>query len=447
MMEYRKILLSIFLTLIFLTSAAYASKIVEEGYFVFDQDRMHLNLIKSQPDLTVDLISASGYEVYGPKGTKIWLSNLEVSFIELSKTQDKTASDYMSPEAVVAELKRLAETYSHIAKTVKIGQSGTGRELLFIKISDNPEIDEVEPEFKYIGNMHGDEIANREVLLKLVEYILSEYGKNEEITKLVDNTEIWIMPSMNPDGAALRRRGNQRWEDLNRDFPDFTSSDNSNSPDNRAVETKAIMNFQSEHNFALSANFHGGAVCINYPWDTTPARPPLLDFIVDVSSEYANQVPEMKNSNQFPGGITNGYDWYEVDGGMQDWSYYWHGDLQITIEMHGSKWPSYRKVEEYYKSHKNPLLSFIKRVHQGAGFYFDDATMEGKVSIFKLAEIASDSKQNIGDFSFKNGEFFKVLDPGQYELIIETVDGDKHNINVKVNASHVYNNGNYSKLD
>src|SRR3989339_1768695 len=317
MKEYRKISLLFFLILIFIfTSASYASKIVEEGYFVFDADRMHLNLIKSQSDLTIDLISASGYEVYGPKGTQIWLNNLGVSFISLSEIQDRAAIDYMSPEAVNAELRRLEQTYPHLAKVVKIGQSVAGRDLLFIKISDHPEVDEVEPEFKYVGNMHGDEIANREVLLKFVEYMLSEYGKNDAITSLIDNTEIWIMPSMNPDGAASRRRGNQRWVDLNRDFPDFTSSENANAPENRAIETKAIMGFQSERNFALSANFHGGAVCINYPWDTTPARPPLLDFIIEISREYANKIPEMMNSSQFHGGITNGYDWYEVNGGM-----------------------------------------------------------------------------------------------------------------------------------
>ena len=404
MKEYRKIFLSVFLFLNLLTSAAYSSKIVEEGYFVFDQDRMHLNLIKSQTDLTIDLISASGYEVYGPKGTKIWLRDLGLSFVELGGIQDKAAAEYLTPEAVNAELKRLAETYPHIAKIVKIGQSVSGRDLLFIKISDQPDIDEVEPEFKYIGNMHGDEIANREVLLKFVEYMLSEYGKNEGITDLINNTEIWIMPSMNPDGAASRRRGNQRWVDLNRDFPDFTSSDNANSPNNRALETKAIMDFQGKRNFALSANFHGGAVCINYPWDTTSARPPLLDLIINVSSEYANKIPEMVNSSQFPGGITNGYDWYEVNGGMQDWSFYWHGDLQITVEMHGSKWPSYRLVDQYYKSHKNSLLAFIKRVHQGAGFYFENPTVKGKVSIFKLEEMTNLIKQDIGNFSFKNGE-------------------------------------------
>ena len=48
----------------------------------------------------------------------------------------------------------------------------------------------------------------------------------------------------------------------------------------------------------------------------------------------------MRNSDEFPGGVVNGYDWYEVNGGMQDWSYYWHNDLQVTIELSDMKWLS-----------------------------------------------------------------------------------------------------------
>ena len=51
----------------------------------------------------------------------------------------------------------------------------------------------------------------------------------------------------------------------------------------------------------------------------------------------------MRDSTEFPGGIVNGYDWYEVNGGMQDWSYYWHNDLQVTIELSNMKWHSLQR--------------------------------------------------------------------------------------------------------
>src|SRR3989338_2459369 len=270
-----------------------------------------------------------------------------------------------------------------------------------MKISDNVNSDEVEPEFKYISSMHGDEITGRELTIKLIEDLAAKYATDSEIRELIDSTEIFIMPSMNPDGSENEVRSNDNGRDLNRNFPDVSSQD-ANSDAGREIETQAIMKWQAQRNFALSANFHGGAVVVNYPWDSKMERHPLDALLQDISLKYADLNSEMRTSGEFSRGITNGADWYVVRGGMQDWSYVYHNDLQVTIELSDMKWPDYSDIPGFYERNKDSMLEFMKVVHQGAGFNFSNMNQTGSVKITQGLKL-------IGNFAFTHGEFYKVL--------------------------------------
>ncbi len=414
--------------------SSYAGMIVKEGYRIDDPSQQFLPQLKLRKDFSFDQVNSKGYTVYGPDGLGQWLEMNNIPAEDITyHADDKAAatSGFMTNEEVGKILAGYQTKFSKIAKVESIGKTAQGRDLWAIKISKNVEIDEVEPEFKYIANMHGDEITGREVSMRFIGDILENYGKDERITKLIDNTEIYIIPTMNPDGMAARRRGNGNYTDLNRDFPDFKS----NRLEGRAPETQAVMRFQGQHHFALSANYHGGAVVVNYPWDSIKELHPLNDLLVDISKEYASTNLEMKNSQEFTDGVINGYAWYSVDGGMQDWSYFYN-DLQVTLEISQIKWVDPKTIDNYYKANRESMLNYLARVHQGAGFKLQDKAAIGKVKVL------DSTGKNLGEFALYGGEFYKVLDPGSYTFEV-TAGRMLKTIPVTVNKNEILPHGNY----
>lgn len=142
-------------------------------------------------------------------------------------------SKYYNYVEMTGLLQSLARTYPHIANLSSVGRSVLGRELWVMRITAEPPTDAPvagRPGFKYVGNMHGDETVSRQVLVYLVEYLLARYGEDPRVTELVNTTDIYIMPSMNPDGFEMSTEGhcngdavgrqNARKVDLNRSFPD-----------------------------------------------------------------------------------------------------------------------------------------------------------------------------------------------------------------------------------
>jgi hypothetical protein len=235
-----------------------------------------------------------------------------------------------------------------------------------MKISDNAEAEENEPKLLYIANMHGDEVVGRELMIYLTRQLLTEYQTSDRIKTLVNNAQIYIMPSMNPDGFERRSRFNANNSDLNRNFPDFTS-DPRDTPVNRQPETKAVMALHERHHFAHALNFHGGDVCFNMPWDTkanarTAERfgdDPLMQSLAGV---YADANPTMKanSAGTFNQGVTYGYEWYEVDGGLQDWSNYYRQSFHATIELSHTKWPTADKLPAAWNENKESVVKYLE---------------------------------------------------------------------------------------
>lgn len=143
----------------------------------------------------------------------------------------ETYNNYYNYESLTGRLQSLARRYPQIANLSSVGRSVEDRELWVMRITTDPDKElPGKPKFKYVGNMHGDETVSRQVLVYLIEYLLTNYGEEPRVTQLVNTTDIYILPSMNPDGFEKSTEGdcngdsggrsNAKNMDLNRSFPD-----------------------------------------------------------------------------------------------------------------------------------------------------------------------------------------------------------------------------------
>jgi carboxypeptidase D len=305
--------------------------------------------------------------------------------VTLERLEDHVKShdvfeDYHDYEALTSELENLAAAHSDILSLHTAGQSVQGRELWYVKISDQVEVEENEPKLLYIANMHGDETVGREMMVYLVRKLVNDYRTDARVSTLVNNSQIYIMPSMNPDGFERGRRYNGRNSDLNRDFPDFTS-DPSDTLNGRQVETQAVMQLHADHHFVFAINFHGGAICFNMPWDTKPNSVRSERFGDDslmrfVARQYADAVPDMRNG-RFEQGVTYGYEWYEVDGGMQDWASYYRRSFHATIELSNTKYPGASQLPHFWEQNEEALVTYLERGIMGVHLKVVDGAGNG----------------------------------------------------------------------
>jgi subtilisin-like proprotein convertase family protein len=123
----------------------------------------------------------------------------------------------------------------------------------------------------------------------------------------------------------------------------------------------------------------------------------------------------MSTSNSdpaFDNGITNGAEWYAINGGMQDWSYVWHGGFDITLEVSNAKWPSASTLPGFWTDNFESMLVYMERVHEGVRGIVTDATTGLPV----FAEIRVDGNP-FPDYTDPDvGDYHRLLLPGSYSL-------------------------------
>jgi hypothetical protein len=322
-------------------------------------------------------------------------------------------SGWPTYDQFVARMQALATNYPAIVRVVSLGQSVQGRELWAIKLTDNPDVDEDEPEVRYLSTMHGIEPVGTELTLRLAELLAASYGVDPDLTTMVDEMEIWLMPLVNPDGYVNNTYENANGVNLNRDFPDRIT-DPVDDPAGREPETQAIMNWTYGRHFVMGANYHTGSLVVNYPWDSVPATPdyaPDDALYYDYSVGYAVRNPMIWNGG-FPNGVTRGWEWYIIRGGLQDWAYHWQGEHHVTIELSNQQPPPYSQMDTYWNNNREAMLWWMRRALAGArGLVTDASTGDPLDAIVDVVQIG---KPVYTDPAV--GDYHRLLLTGTYTL-------------------------------
>lgn len=218
-----------------------------------------------------------------------------------------------------------------------IGNTYQGRALWMMKISDNPDVDEDEPEVFINGLIHAREPMGLQSTLNYMAYLLENYGVDETVTDLVDNREFYFVPIVNPDGYEYNRqtspggggmyRKNRHGQgiDLNRNwgymwgYDDIGSSPNPSDETYRGAsafsepETQAMRQFINSRHFSIAMNFHSAAGLLLYPWG-------YIDDFTDDEQLFEAIATEATRQN----GYTIGTPWqtlYNTNGDSNDWQY------------------------------------------------------------------------------------------------------------------------------
>lgn len=354
-----------------------------------------------------------------------------------------SAAPYRPYTDVESFLATAESQYPALCKRVNLGMTVQGRTLWALCVSNNVNVQSDEPEVCLISTMHGDEPVGTENLLNLITLFTTQYNIDSRVTNIVNSVELWIVPVMNPDGYMAVTRENANGINLNRDFPDpYTSP--SNTIAGRQPETAAIMNWRFGRHFTLSANFHTGALVVNYPFDNNPTGSSVFtpspdeDMFAVVSERYSQFNPPMWASPTFFHGITNGAAWYSVSGGMQDWAYVYMGCNEVTIELNNVKTPPASQLPQLWLDNRDSLQSYIEQSLIGVrGIVTDQATgtpLNATISVVGRAhDIYSDP--SIGDYH-------RMLLPGTYTMRFDSAGKESRQI-----PGVVVNSGAATRLD
>lgn len=296
--------------------------------------------------------------------------------------------------------------------------------ILAAKVGNLTDNIQNKPAFLYSSSMHGDEICGYVLMLRLIDYMLTNQS-DPLVSKILNSVDLYICPLENPDGTFPTNnnsvsgsvRSNSAGDDLNRSYPVVNQSQ---QPTTNIAEINAMLQFIQQKSIIMAANFHGGAELYNYAWDywtTSQLMHPDRLWWMEVGGKFYDTLRQYSPSTYFTdeGGVTNGGDWYVVDGSKLDCLNYYNQCRDVTIEISAIKKTPASTLPNHWEYLHRSLLHYIYESALGfSGTITDSIT---HTPLEALVFITSHDNNQSCVYSFlPAGKYHRPIKSGSYSV-------------------------------
>jgi carboxypeptidase T len=364
---------------------------------------------------------------------------------------------FLNSTTVEAKLKALANQYPKLTRLQQIGTSLQGRAIWALLISDTPAVNDVtglsKPSLVFDGVHHAREIMTAEVVMDVADTLLGKSSTDTHIQNIVHNWQVWIVPMLNVDGSNIVFSKDSMWRknahadqnniygvDINRNYDYKWAGCNGSSSDLSAQdyhgaaaasepETKAMQNFMTSLQPTSSLSYHSFSELILYPYGCRMVTPENA-LVQKIAGELAALLPTDDGTDHYAPGTP----WellYDVDGSSMDYFYAKFGTLSYVFEVNQEFQPNFSLRDPTVAKHRNAWLYFIDRMSSNmlTISVIDKNTQKPIAAVINFDTIAH--SQGEADWMTNSiGKYFKVLDPGHYNVTATLSDGRKATVSV-----------------
>jgi Zinc carboxypeptidase len=144
------------------------------------------------------------YTLTGFRHGVSFFPKVKYSQVQYKAGESLTFDRYHAANVIYTWLERWAAKYPNLVDLYEVGKSYEGRPIIQITITNKKTgKDTDKPAAFFEGGMHSVEVTGTECVLYLANYLLEKYGKDPDVTHLLDTKTIYLRPINNPDGHNL----------------------------------------------------------------------------------------------------------------------------------------------------------------------------------------------------------------------------------------------------